>query len=150
MHLTRKREPPGKLLKTGLFRAFQLVRRVNPSPDRLRVLLKSLTLWYIKEVPCKQNSPADLPGNKIPKPAVSFSEPQRMFRGKKEAAREPNQMVVHRGPLMIKTASSPSMHKEAPFVSLLHCLPRRKFLLQRCPNTSLWFLSAFVLHQILK
>ena len=22
MHLTRKREPPGKLLKTGLFRAF--------------------------------------------------------------------------------------------------------------------------------
>lgn len=46
------------------------------------------------------------------KSVVSFLEPKRMIHVKREAAQEPNPMMVHRGPCMIKKASAILMHKE--------------------------------------
>ena len=53
---------------------------------------------------------------------------------------------------MIKKASPPSKHKEAPSVDPLHCLSpvTLEVLIAKVPNTSRCFLSAFVHHQILQ
>ena len=53
---------------------------------------------------------------------------------------------------MIKKASPPSKHKEAPSVDPLHCLSpvTLEVLIAKVPNTSCCFLSAFVHHQILQ